>query len=164
MTFLATPTNTPKLDTYRLFHTSFPHRPPYLCPRALRFRCSNHRLDIELGRHTQTPREQRTCRFCKGTPIGDKYHSFQCPRNMDLQVHCDIQSHPGPNSSYSCKHSPQMYNATLTSLCPVLKIHNSPPTHTPPIYITPKIYIYFYTHQSPIHIHKPQLIIIYIIL
>ena len=52
---------------------------PHTC--ALRFRCSNHKLDIELGRHTQTSREQLTCRFCTGTSVGDEYHAFKCPQN-----------------------------------------------------------------------------------
>ena len=68
---LANPSNAPKLRTYRLFKTSFAtspylnNGPHYLHPALLRFRCSNHRLDIELGRHLNTPREERSCRFCK---------------------------------------------------------------------------------------------------
>ena len=47
------PSNSPKLDSVRLFHTAnyLNQGPHYLRPQALRFRCSNHRLDIELGRH-----------------------------------------------------------------------------------------------------------------
>ena len=46
---------------YRQFHPSFHtasylnQGPPYLRAQALRFCCSNHRLDIELGRHSHTP-------------------------------------------------------------------------------------------------------------
>ena len=157
MTFLATPTNAPKLDTYRLFHTSFhtaPYLntgPPYLRPWALQFRCSNHRLDLELGRHIQTPREQWTCRFCKGTPIGDEYHSFQCPKNMDLQVHCDIHVTSRPQFLL-LMHSSQMYNATLTSLCPILKINNPPNTQPTYLYNSQNIHIFLYS--SIIHSHS----------
>ena len=57
----ANPDHSPKLRTFRLFKTSFgtsPYLdfgPYYLRPALLRFRCSNHRLDIELGRHTNVP-------------------------------------------------------------------------------------------------------------
>ena len=59
--FMAVPTNMPKLRTFRKFHPSFytaPYLnkgPPYLRAQALRFRCSNHRLDVELGRHSHIP-------------------------------------------------------------------------------------------------------------
>ena len=91
------PTHSPKLSTFRQFHPSF-HQAPYLNngphylrPQALRFRCSNHRLDIELGRHTNTPRQQRVCRFCQSGSLGDEYHVFKCTHFLDLQIYCDIQ-------------------------------------------------------------------------
>ena len=94
--FMAIPTNMPKLRTFRQFHPSFhtaPYLnqgPPYLRAQALRFRCSNHRLYIELGRHSHTPIALRTCRFCKSGNIGDEYHAFQCTKFLDLQVHYGI--------------------------------------------------------------------------
>ena len=91
------PTHSPKLSTFHQFHPSF-HQAPYLNkgphylrPQALRFRCSNHRLDIELGRHTNTPRQQHTCRFCPSGSLGDEYHVFKCSHFLDLQVYCGIQ-------------------------------------------------------------------------
>ena len=89
--FMAVPTNMTKLHTFRQFHPSLSQpRPPYLRAQALCFRCSNHRLDIELGRHSQTSRDLRTCRFCKSGSIGDEYHAIQCTKFLDLQVHYDI--------------------------------------------------------------------------
>ena len=95
--FMAVPTNMPKLSTFRQFHPSFhvaPYLnqapPPHLRAQAICFCCSNHRLDIELGRHSQTPRNLRTCRFCKSGSIGDAYHAFQYTKFLDLQVHYDI--------------------------------------------------------------------------
>ena len=77
--FMAVPTNMPKLRTFRQFHPSPFHTapylnqgPPYLRAQALHFRCSNHRLDIELGRHSHTPLALRTCLFCKSGSIGDE--------------------------------------------------------------------------------------------
>ena len=94
---LATPTNTPKLCIYRLFKTSFATSPylntgpqHYLRWALLRFRCSNHRLDIELGRHLNVPRDERACRFCRKPKLGDEYHVFQCEAFMDLQVLCGV--------------------------------------------------------------------------
>ena len=99
---LSIPTNVPKLRTYRLFKTSFAtspylkNGPHYLRPANLRFRCSNHRLDIELGRHLNKPSEERSCRFYTKHVLGDEYHAFQCEAFLDLQVLCDINvtSHP----------------------------------------------------------------------
>ena len=86
----------PKLCTFRLFKRSFApsaylnEGPGYFRPAALRFRCSSHRLDIELGRHTGIPRPDRNCRFCSSTALGDEYHAFKCSAFLDLQVFCDI--------------------------------------------------------------------------
>ena len=98
----ANPDQYPKLRTFRLFKTSFGTSayldcgPYYLRPALLRFRCSNHRLDIELGRHNNVPRQDRSCRFCKTPSIGDEFHAFKCAAFMDLQVLCDVnvQSYP----------------------------------------------------------------------
>ena len=64
--------------------------PPYLRAQALHFRCSNHRLDVELDRHSHTPLALRTCRFCNSGGIGDEYHAFQCTKFLDLQVQYGI--------------------------------------------------------------------------
>ena len=90
------PTAHPKLCTFRLFKKSFApsaylnEGPGYFHPAALRFRCSSHRLDIELGRHTGTPRSDSGCRICSGTALGDEFHAFKCSAFLDLQVFCDI--------------------------------------------------------------------------
>ena len=56
----------------------------------LRFRCSNHWLNIELGRHLNVPRDDRSCRFCNKPNIGEEYHAFQCVAFLDLQVLCGV--------------------------------------------------------------------------
>ena len=84
------PNALPKLRTFRLFKKSFApsaylnEGPSYFRPAALRFRCSNHRLDIELGRHTGVPRSDRKCRFCSTDAIGDEFHTFKCTAFLDL--------------------------------------------------------------------------------
>ena len=90
------PNALPKLRTFRLFKKSFApsdylnEGPSYFRPAALSFRCSNHRLDIELGRHNGIPRSDRKCRLCSTDAIGDEYHAFKCTACLDLQVFCDI--------------------------------------------------------------------------
>ena len=77
------PNALPKLRTFRLFKKSFApsaylnEGSSYFQPAALRFRCSNHRLNIELGRHTGVPRSDRKCRFCSTDAIGDEFHAFK---------------------------------------------------------------------------------------
>ena len=60
--YLLPPSHSPKLDTFCLFHPSF-HTAPFLNTgphyfrlQAFRFRCYNHRLDVEFGRHSNIPR------------------------------------------------------------------------------------------------------------
>ena len=99
------PTNLPKLRPFRLFKTSLAPSnclnkgPSYFRPAALRFMCSNHRLDIELGRHNNIPRSDRKCCFCSANVIGEEYHAFQCSKFLDLSLlwhQCTIKNtvHP----------------------------------------------------------------------
>lgn len=41
------------------------------------FRCSNHKLPIEVGRWKNIPRENRLCELCN-TDLGDEYHYILC--------------------------------------------------------------------------------------
>ena len=72
-----------KLHSYKEFKTNFATSPDwntgqaYLRPMTLKFHCSDHRLDIELGRRNQTPRSERSCRFCALDQVGDEYRAFQ---------------------------------------------------------------------------------------
>jgi hypothetical protein len=44
-----------------------------------RFRTSNHRLPIEIGRWQSVNREHRVCNLCQGRELGDEYHYlFEC--------------------------------------------------------------------------------------
>ena len=100
--YLLPPSHSPKLDTFCLFHPSFHtapylnNGPHYLRPQALRFCCSNHRLDVELGRHSNIPRHNRLCHFCDKQVVGDEYHAFTCQYFLDLQIYCSISitTHP----------------------------------------------------------------------
>ena len=59
-----------------------PYIPDYLRITFTRFRLSSHRLRVEVGRWSRTPREERVC-AC-GTGVQDEFHLFQCPRVRHL--------------------------------------------------------------------------------
>ena len=42
--------------------------------RITQLRISAHKLPIERGRYTNTPREQRVCEMCNTRAIGDEFH------------------------------------------------------------------------------------------
>ena len=45
-----------------------------------KFRTTNHRLPIELGRWQNIERNNRLCLLCDTNPIGDEFHYIlQCP-------------------------------------------------------------------------------------
>jgi hypothetical protein len=45
-----------------------------------RYRTSNHRLPIEVGRWTNVERHNRLCQLCQSREIGDEFHYvLQCP-------------------------------------------------------------------------------------
>ena len=82
-------------------------------------RCSSHRLDIELGRHSGIPRSDRKCRFCSSAALGNEYHAFKCPAFLDLQVFCDISVSSKPQFITLMTDFPitaQRYITLLTSL------------------------------------------------
>jgi len=43
-----------------------------------KFRLSNHRLMIEVGRHNNTPKELRFCPFCSNVVENEKHFMFTC--------------------------------------------------------------------------------------
>ena len=46
----------------------------------VKFRTSNHRLPIEVGRWRNIKRENRICNLCNGRNLGDEFHYlFECP-------------------------------------------------------------------------------------
>ena len=54
-----------------------------------KFRLSSHDLEIERGRHVNTNRSDRLCRFCSGTYIENEYHVLLvCPPYRDPRIKC----------------------------------------------------------------------------
>ena len=85
-------THSDKLRFYKLFKTNL-RREPYLdliCNFQLRkfitkFRCSDHRLEIEIGRHQKIPVEERICKSC-GAEVETEEHFLRwCPRYSELR-------------------------------------------------------------------------------
>ena len=51
------------------------------------FRLVSHRLEIEMGRHNNIPREQRFCNVCNMQQTESEYHFLLvCPAYNDLRV------------------------------------------------------------------------------
>ena len=51
----------------------------YLRKYMTRFRLSNHRLMIEIGRHQNTPKECRFCPFCRNLVETEAHFLLECP-------------------------------------------------------------------------------------
>ena len=51
-----------------------------------KFRLSNHRLMIEVGRHNNTPRERRFCPFCSHAIENECHFMFTCPTYNHLRA------------------------------------------------------------------------------
>ena len=51
-----------------------------------KFRLSNHRLMIEVGRHNDTPKEKRFCPFCPSKIENEFHFLFECPIYNNLRT------------------------------------------------------------------------------
>ena len=64
---------------------------PYIHRNAFgKFRCSNHKLRVETGRHSNTPRDERICLYCFEnnhiSVLDCEYHAFfHCKRYEDVR-------------------------------------------------------------------------------
>ena len=95
-----------KLRSYKLFKDEFKMEPyttsqiPLSLKKLLsKFRCSDHDLHIERGRHKGLPVEQRLCTMCTNNAIEDEAHFLtECPAyhefRMSLLTMANINSLP----------------------------------------------------------------------
>ena len=75
-----------KLETYEQIKEKF-EREPYLenvtdfqlRKIVAKFRCSDHKLEIEIGRHNKIPRESRVCRTCPNRIEDEMHFLCYCP-------------------------------------------------------------------------------------
>ena len=59
----------------------------------IKFRCSNHKLPIEVGRRQGLERGERLCTKCQLRGVGDEFHLiFDCPA-FDLERRRYIPRH-----------------------------------------------------------------------
>ena len=86
------PGETNKLRFYKLFKTSLKMEPYlHLIPNfqlrkcISKFRCSDHSLEIEVGRHKKMKIEERICKICQGA-VGTEEHFLRfCPILNELR-------------------------------------------------------------------------------
>ena len=71
----------PSLSTHPLYTQKFPLIPDYLRTDFTRLRLSSHRLMIEKGRWSRTPREDR---LCSCGLIQDEHHIVVCTLNEQI--------------------------------------------------------------------------------
>ena len=51
-----------------------------------KFRISNHKLEIEFGRYSDVPRQERLCKYCNKLAVEDEFHfSFECEKYENLR-------------------------------------------------------------------------------
>ena len=51
-----------------------------------KFRISNHKLEIEFGRYSNVPRQERLCKCCDKLAVEDEFHfSFECKKYENLR-------------------------------------------------------------------------------
>ncbi len=120
--------NSSKCTTYRCFKTDFEFEnylrflPPALRIEFCRYRCSNHRLDIELGRYQGIPRNQRLCSKCQTGVVGDEFHHL-----MECTIYRDLRSQYIPARFTERPNMLKLGNLfnssskTITSLCKFIK-------------------------------------------
>ena len=61
---------------------------PIIRETMTKFRLSNHRLQIELGRHQNTPKEQRFCKFCPNLVESEVHFLINCSRMLPSERKC----------------------------------------------------------------------------
>ena len=102
--------DTSKLRTYALFKNEVGFE-QYLTDiknvheriTVTKFRLSNHRLMIEVGRHNNTPKEERFCPFCPQAIEHEFYFMFTCPTYSHLRAR---YLQPITNTIRTFKHLP----------------------------------------------------------
>ena len=83
-----------KLRSYKLFKDEFKMEPyttsqiPFSLKKLLsKFRCSDHDLHIERGRHKGLPVEERLCTMCTNNSIEDEAHFLtECSAYHELRM------------------------------------------------------------------------------
>ena len=94
--WISTISDSTRCDTYKLFKSNLnPEKyisidlPLHQRKALAKFRCSSHKLKVEIGRHQGIPRELRFCIYCLNNNVQaleDEFHVFLvCPKFSDLR-------------------------------------------------------------------------------
>ena len=82
-----------KLRFYKKFKTAFIREPYFehinnfqMRKIITKFRCSDHRLEIELGRHKNIQVEDRICKLCRGSIETEIHFLTECPLYNSLRL------------------------------------------------------------------------------
>ena len=86
----------------------------------VKFRTSNHRLPIEVGRWRNIKRENRICNLCIGRNLGDEFHYlFECPSlSNERKKYFEPHFINRPNILKFCN---LMYSKSVSVLCNMCK-------------------------------------------
>ncbi len=117
--------NSSKCISYRLYKTCFQMEkyfnilpyPKYI--QLCKFRTSNHKLPIEVGRYRAIPRAERYCTNCNLRTLGDEFHClFICPALHDIRnryIHDIYKARPNVikfGNLFSCENQLTLLNLT----------------------------------------------------
>jgi len=113
-----------KCTNYKIFKEKLGYEsylnvlPSKLCKAFTKFRCSNHRLPVEVGSYSNIPRNERLCKLCNSNQLGDEYHFVLECNHFSLVRKGLIKAYYIRNpSSYKFK---KLFNASgeeLVNLC-----------------------------------------------
>ena len=95
-----------KCSNYRIYKTELEFEqylddlPAHLAIAMCKFRTTNHRLPVELGRYSNIPRVERKCTKCQNDRVGDEFHFlFECPLlNIIRRKYLPVKFNRNPNT------------------------------------------------------------------
>ena len=114
--FVTYRTLNPNLEVHPLYSSKAPILPDYQRINFTRYRLSSHRLRIEVGRWSHTPRDLRVCPC--GTGVQDEFHIFHCLKVRDIfeSAHRDYNS-PADLFDDTTVEDLRVLNKVLDKLC-----------------------------------------------
>ena len=92
----------------------------------VKFRTSNHRLPIEVGRWRNIKRENRICNLCNGRNLGDEFHYlFECPSlSNERKKYFEPHFLNRPNILKFCNLMNSISVSVLCNMCKYIRIIN----------------------------------------
>ena len=76
-----------------------------------KFRCSDHRLEVEVGRHKNTPAGERICQLCRGNTETETHFLTECPLYTRLRIkYLGYNVDANLNNIVQCKNKTMAFN------------------------------------------------------